>query len=97
MINPQHLHLSWIDPQARNEIWKIVQECLIELHGLTQFDALQRSHDLRTQIEAPPPGLSSELFYHAEPFQVACDLAGTQLDLAQHRARYNTILSRHNW
>lgn len=97
MINPQHLNLSWIDPQARNEFWKIVQECLIELHNLTQFDALQRSQDLRTKIEAPPPGLSSELFYHAEPFQVACDLAASQLDLTQYRAPYDAILSRYHW
>lgn len=91
-----NLNLSLIDPHTRSEFWEVVRECLIELHGLSQFEALQRSHDLRKQIETPP-GLNSDLFYHNEPFQVACDITGQQFDLAQYCARYEAILQRHGW
>ncbi len=97
MINPQYLNLSQFDPHTRNEFWEVIRECLIELHGLPQFEALQRSHDLRQQIEAPPPGLNSDFFYHNEPFQVACDMVGHQLDQAHYRPQYETILQRHGW
>lgn len=97
MINPQYLNLSLLDPHTRNEFWEVVKECLIEWHGLSQFDALQRSYDLRKQIETPPPGVISDLFYHNEPFQVACEMTGQQLDLAQYRTSYEAILQRHGW
>ena len=32
--------------------------------------------------------------YHAEPFEVACDLADHQLDYAAHREAYEAILHR---
>ena len=97
MINPQYLNSFLIDPQAKDEFWGVVQDCLIELHNLTSFEAIQRSRDLRRRIEAAPAGLSSEMLYHADPFDVACDIARNPLDIAIYRARYDTILSRHHW
>jgi hypothetical protein len=86
-----------IDPKAKNTFWDVVEECLIEIHGLPRPDAHQRSMDLRSRIESPPSGMSSDIFYHAEPFDVACDIVGKPLDLAEYRRQYNPILSHHNW
>jgi hypothetical protein len=55
------------------------------------------SDDFRRRIDSPPAGMSSELIYHAEPFDVACDVADTPLDLSQYRPSYDSILQRHNW
>ena len=86
-----------IDPQAKDAFWHVVEVCLIEIHGLSQSDAHGRSMALRARIESPPSGMSSDIFYHAEPFDVACDIAGSQLDLSQYRQQYEPILSRNNW
>ena len=83
--------------KAKDAFWDVVEESLVEIHGLAKPDAHKRSMDLRTRIESPPTGMSSDIFYHAEPFDVACDIAGRQLDLSQYRLQYDLILNRHNW
>ena len=90
-----------IDLQAKDEFWSVVEECLQEFHHLSPLDAVQKTRELRRKLKSPPPGLpavlAGEIIYHDEPFDVACDLAGQQLDLAQFRSQYDAILSRHNW
>lgn len=86
-----------IDTKAKETFWQVVEECLIEIHGLSKPEAHRRSRDLYTRIEATPAGMSSDIFYHAEPFDVACDMAGRQLALSQYRRQYDPIVQRHNW
>jgi hypothetical protein len=86
-----------IDIKAKETFWEVVEECLIAIHGLPKPEAHRRSLDLRTRIEAAPAGMSSDIFYHAEPFDVACDIAGNPLDISQYRQQYEPILHRHNW
>jgi hypothetical protein len=82
---------------VKDAFWQAVEDCLIDIHGLSPSDAHRRGRDLRAEIESPPPGLSSDIFYHAEPFDVACELAGNQLDISQYRSQYDLILDRHHW
>lgn len=88
-----------ISVQARDAFWMAVEDCLVEIHHLARGEARKRAGDLRADLGQPPPGLDvdEEAIYHAEPFDVACDLAGQPLDLAQYRAQYEPILNRHNW
>jgi hypothetical protein len=86
-----------IDIKAKDTFWAVVEECLTAIHGLAKPEAHRRSLDLRTRIESAPSGMSSDIFYHAEPFDVACDIAGKQLDLSQYRGQYDPILQQHNW
>lgn len=83
--------------QARDSFWEVVEDCLVEIHQLPRVDAHARRNTLRTRLEQPPPGISSEIVYHAEPFDVACNIAGKQLDLSQYWSQYEPILNRHNW
>jgi hypothetical protein len=82
---------------AKDAFWSVVEECLLEFHGIPQSRATLLCDDLRREIEFPPTGMSSEIFYHADPFDVACDLADNHLDITPLRPRYDQILSRHNW
>ena len=86
-----------IDQKAKDAFWDVVEDCLVEIHGFHKAVAHKRSLDLRTRIESPPSGMSSDIFYHTEPFDVACDIAGSQLDFSQYRRQYDPIASRHNW
>jgi hypothetical protein len=86
-----------IDIKTKDTFWEVVEECLTAIHGLTKLEAHRRSLDLRTRIETAPAGMSSDIFYHAEPFDVACDIAGNQLNVSQYRQQYEPILHRHHW
>jgi hypothetical protein len=68
----------------------------VRIHALDVSTARQRSEDLRRRIDSPPPGVMSEVFYHAEPFDVANDLAGKQLNLREFRDKYEWIVNRHD-
>ncbi len=97
MNNPQTGELLSLSPVMKDAFWEVVEDCLTDIHGLSRSEARRRSHVLRAEIESPPPGLSSDIFYHAEPFDVACDLAGNRLDIWQYRGQYDLILNRHHW
>jgi hypothetical protein len=50
----------------------------------------RKAAQLRKKIESMPKE-SMELFYHSEPFDVACDLANHPLNLERHLDRYLQI------
>ena len=89
--------MPMFDIQATDEFWTVVEECLQEFHHLSPVEAVEKGRELRRKIRTPPPGILGEIIYHDEPFDVACELAGRPLDLAQYRTQYDAILSRHNW
>ncbi len=86
-----------IDARARDAFWGAVVDCLEQFHGKSKPDAEALASDLRRRIEHPPPGIDNDLIYHAEPFDVACKLAGVELDADSHRRTYERILRRRNW
>lgn len=91
------LPASSTNVQVREAFWRTVEECLVEFHQLSHAEAFRRVQDLRGRLDQPPLGLSGDLIYHDEPFDVACRIAGRTLDLASHRARYDSILAAYNW
>ncbi len=86
-----------IDPDARDRFWQIVEECLVTIHGLRPDAARGKTVALRERLESPPSGMSSEILYHAEPFDIACDIAKQARELSNYREKYNEILGRYNW
>ncbi len=93
-----------IDVEAKDAFWRVVQDCLTDILGLTPADAHERSARLRERVESPPFGLSPDMVYHAEPIDIAYDLAGLEAGPAEyhnararHQEQYETILNRHRW
>ena len=87
--------LTEIDKKA---FWEVVKECLLKFHKLDANEADERIEKLRKAIKEPPGGVDEDLFYHAEPFDVACDLAGEPLALTKTlRKKYDDILKCRNW
>jgi hypothetical protein len=60
-------------PGSKDDFWDVVEDCLRNFHQRTEPDARQLTEGLRGIIENPPPDISSDIFYHTEPFDVACD------------------------
>jgi hypothetical protein len=83
--------------QAKDAFWGAVRDCLIDFHGVPPVDADVLCTDLRRKVESPPTGMSADVIYHDEPFDVACDLANRPLSLSHHQAAYDQILAKHNW
>ena len=88
-----------INPKAADSFWHVVKACLAKFHGFSESEAEEAIISLRKLIESPPAGMSSDVFYHAEPFDVACDLAGKSLplDYSDYRHTYDLILNEHRW
>jgi hypothetical protein len=75
--------------------WRIVEDCLVELHGLKRPEAKLRIADLQHRLDNLPPKINPAIFYNAEEFEVAGDLAGQRLDPEQYRDAYERIMSRY--
>ncbi len=84
-------------PGSKDDYWDVVEDCLHNPHRLSRPHAKQLTEGFRGIIENPPPDISSDIFYHAEPFDVACDLAGQELELERNRDEYDLILEQHKW
>ena len=79
-----------IPVDAQQDYWRVVRSCIRVFHPQKSANALKKATRLRKTVEKLPIR-EMELFFHAEPFDVACDLAGHQLDIAQHLDRYLKI------
>jgi hypothetical protein len=86
-----------LDSHAKDRFWNVVVDCLVQFHHYQRCDAEARASDLRRRVETAPQGLTGETIYHDEPFDVAGDIAGQQLDLSKRRSNYDAITQLHNW
>jgi hypothetical protein len=84
----------------KDAFWEVVVDCLTRFHGFAAPLAHEAVLGLRNRVESPVLGdlpassYDGELIYHAEPFYVACDIAGRQLSLDQLADVYGAILDR---
>ncbi len=79
-----------IPDEAKDQFWAVVKECLRVFHNRRRQVALREVGHLRNKL-ALAPGEEIELFFHSEPFDVACRLAGRDLDIKDFLARYLEI------
>ena len=80
----------------KDAFWNVVTDCLHDFHGVPCEEARRDAQRLRHRVEVAadaPAGYDPDLFYHAEPFHVAEDLAGRKLDASALRDRYEAILA----
>ncbi len=63
-----------IPEDAKDQFWSVVKECLVEFHQRPRAWSRATASRFRKEVEAMPRA-QMELFYHAEPFDVACRLA----------------------
>ncbi len=76
--------------------WDVVKDCLRDIFGLTSKEATVRINQLRSDIEKD--GKKHDIFYHAEPLDVAADLANLHHDFSQAEIKiYDAILNKRGW
>jgi|GEM_PF-1247397 len=80
--------------ETQESFWAAVRECLVRFHQLPDLAAVRKVAEFRSRLDEAPPGVPLDMVYHAEPFDVACDLAGNQLDRAAMETEYLELLDR---
>jgi hypothetical protein len=81
---------SVVPDDAKNEFWAVVEDCLREFHGMKQEAIRRKAGKLRSRIERMTT-TEVELFYHSEPFDVACEIADDSLNIEVYLDRYLRI------
>ena len=81
-----------ITSRMKDTFWESVVSCLVEFHDRDSSEALKLVSVLRDRIETDDNDHAcSEIVYHAEPFDIACDLAGVAFGEQRHlRKKYNS-------
>jgi hypothetical protein len=92
-----------IDPSTKDRFWLVVEDCLIQFHQVDVLGAIQRARSARQTAESTPADIVGDLIYHAEPFYIACDIAGIddipeqERLLVKYQSPYESILKKHGW
>lgn len=80
-----------VDPSS---FWDAIQEFLVRIHGKTYEEAFNIVVDHKRKLgEAGRDVLA--IAYHENPFHLACDLAGNEMDAQAYIDVYREILVRH--
>jgi hypothetical protein len=82
-----------IRESAKTEFWGEVQLCLEGLFCYSKSKAASATKELRKDLEDLPVG---DIFYHSEPLDVACDIAGEKPS-DELRAKYSEISKESGW
>ena len=77
--------------------WKVVANCLVDFHNFKDKQAKKAVMNYRKNLKNSLTKSSFELVYHEEPFALANDIAGVQLDIAKYRKIYLSILNHHSY
>jgi hypothetical protein len=78
-----------ISGESQEHFWRVVRRCLREFHDASPA-VLARVGRLRQRIDEAPIE-EIEIFFHGEPFFVACNLARCQLSIEDFLEPYLEI------
>jgi hypothetical protein len=79
-----------ISDDAKDEFWEVVTDCLRAFHKMTAEATRRKVSRARKGIERLTES-QIELFYHSEPFDVACEITRNPLEVEPHLDRYLQI------
>jgi hypothetical protein len=79
-----------VPDDAQQAFWSVVEECILVFHQKQSHSAMAKLKELRQKIESAPLE-QLEMFFHSEPFEVACTLAGRPLKVEDHLSKYLSI------
>jgi hypothetical protein len=79
-----------IPKDEQDHFWSVVRQCIRTFHADGASRTLAEATRLRNKVNEMPLE-QMELFYHAEPFDVACNLADNAIDVKDHLDEYLEI------
>ena len=75
--------------------WRTVEDCLVELFGMSRAEARRDVAELKARLKALPPGVDRDIIYHDEPVNVASRWVDEKPPYQDFGEQYNRILERH--
>lgn len=81
--------------QLKNGFWEAVVDCLVEFHRMPREEAAPKVREWRVILDwgdASP--FVPDIIYHAEPFDLANDIAQRKLDINDYSDAYFRIRDR---
>jgi hypothetical protein len=75
--------------------WRVVEDCLVELFGMSRSEAKGDVAEMKARLKALPPDIDRDIIYHDEPLNVASRWVGEKPPYGDHGAQYERILERH--
>jgi hypothetical protein len=79
-----------IPKDEQDHFWSVVRQCTRRFHARCASATLAAATRLRKKVNGMPVE-QMELFYYAEPFDVACNLANHPLDVRDYLNEYLEI------
>ena len=83
-----------IPKDEQDHFWSVVRQCIRKFHARCASTTLAEATRLKKKVSGMPLE-QMDLFYHAEPFDVACNLADNALDVKDHLDEYLEIRDIH--
>jgi hypothetical protein len=77
--------------------WAAIEDCLVTFHGEQRCAAAEKVSAVWRRLPVMAGQASStysDMIYHAEPWQIACNLAQNDLPVSQYQAEYQALLAR---
>ena len=89
--------MSTVSATSAMHFWAAVEDCLVTFHAMQRTEAAAKVTDLWHRLPFASDGANrdyEDMIYHAEPWQIACNLAGNDLDVTAYQAAYQALLQR---
>jgi hypothetical protein len=88
--------MSMVTGEVAPRFWAAVEDCLVTFHKLKRCEAAEKVTGL---WRALPSTLGkstplADMIYHAEPWQIACNLAEEDLPIARYQRKYQEVLKQ---
>ncbi len=77
--------------------WTAVEDCLVTFHNVPRCTAAEKVTGLWRNLPSSiddSRSAFSDMIYHAEPWQIACNLAGQDLPIAAYQQQYQALLAQ---
>jgi hypothetical protein len=85
-----------IDPKIDEcAYWRVVEDCLVELYGMSRSAAESEVVEARARLDTLPPDFDRGFITHLEEIHQAAGLAGQDLPPEVYGPTYDAILERH--
>ena len=89
--------MNMVASRSVRHFWSAVEDCLVTFHRLEPSKAAvavtSLLHRLPTSLNDGDTAFA-DMIYHAEPWQIACNLAGNDIAIAAHQSAYQALLRR---
>lgn len=84
-----------ISKADRRSYWRVVEDCLVELFGMSRAEAKRDVTEMKARLKALPPDVDREIIYHDEPVNVASKWVDERPPYKDFGERYDRIVERH--